>query len=154
MFKFRYCIAFDERAMPCYLIPFALRTSGFNGSEQGSDSAPIIFIDYTIIDVRDVAKEFAVQHLDVQTLGLKESLEKIERSVPVDSVLVTNGINAVRQVLHPQALRSSLKLTQLYCTFINAARLKSFSYNSTSECTLQQELTAISNAVRVAQKDL
>lgn len=63
--------------MPRYLIPFALRTSGLNGLEQGSDCSPVIQIAYTIIDVQNITKEFPLQQIDVQSLGLQQSLHKV-----------------------------------------------------------------------------
>ena len=81
-----YCTVFDVRAMPRYLIPFALRTSGLNGLEQGSDCCPVIQIAYTIIDLQDITKESPVEEIDVESLGLQESLQKVS-FIPLFSIV-------------------------------------------------------------------
>ncbi|VDN23245.1 unnamed protein product [Gongylonema pulchrum] len=63
------------------LIPFALRTSGCNGTtDQGSDSAPVQTIAFTVIDFRynnGACSEVAVEELDVSSLGLQAALQKV-----------------------------------------------------------------------------
>lgn len=59
------------------LIPFALRTSGCNATrEQGSDSAPVRTIAFTIIDRQYTNKLTTIEELDVSSLGLQAALQK------------------------------------------------------------------------------
>ncbi|VDK87810.1 unnamed protein product [Litomosoides sigmodontis] len=59
------------------LIPFALRTSGCNATrEQGSDSAPVQTIAFTVIGRRYTNKVTTIEELDVTSLGLQAALRK------------------------------------------------------------------------------
>lgn len=63
---------------PTSLIPFALRTSGCNITrEQGSDSAPVQTVAFTIIDHRYTNKLTTIEELDVNSLGLQAALQKV-----------------------------------------------------------------------------
>ncbi|VDM44392.1 unnamed protein product [Toxocara canis] len=135
--------------MPRYLIALTLRTSGLNGPDQGTDCSPLLHIAYTIIDLQNLRKEAPVEEVDVKSLGLQASLQKVENSVPEDSLLVTNGINGVRQVLHPLALRYSFKLSPLFCSFVNIARGEPFrACVRDGSCSLDSELAAICERIR------
>lgn len=65
---------------PRCLVPFALRTSGCNSTtDQGSDSAPVQTIAFTVIDrlCNGTSDETAVEELDVNSLGLQAALQKV-----------------------------------------------------------------------------
>ncbi|VDK45944.1 unnamed protein product [Anisakis simplex] len=126
-------------------------TSGLNGLDQGTDCSPLLHIAYTLIDIKNLHKEEPVEEIDVKSLGLQASLQKVENSVPDDSILVTNGINGIRQVLHPLALRSSFKLSPLFCSFINVSRGEPLRPNSVRDgaCSLDDELAAICERIRI-----
>ncbi|VDN03618.1 unnamed protein product [Thelazia callipaeda] len=138
-----------------YLVPFALRTSGCNGSqEQGSDSAPVQTIAFTIIQHQcstDNCKDICIEELDVHSLGLQAALHKIESKVPKGSLLVTNGISAIRQVLHPLALRLSFKLSALFYKFINISRHEALPI--LKNCSLEEELASVRDRIRYLCKE-
>lgn len=75
------CPQATSAATPTSLIPFALRTSGCNATrEQGSDSAPVQTIAFTIIDHRytnTCNKATTIEELDVSSLGLQAALQKV-----------------------------------------------------------------------------
>uniref|UniRef100_A0A1I7VMA7 Envelope-like protein n=1 Tax=Loa loa TaxID=7209 RepID=A0A1I7VMA7_LOALO len=211
---------------PISLIPFALRTSGCNAiREQGSDSAPVQTIAFTIINCRSnntCNKVTTIEELDVTSLGLQTALQKrntpcrggreacsgcelcwrwlispvgppvldrsqlkdqtkcstdrlgslasrqpswedektladgaglilipntasVENTVPAGSVLVTNGINVIRQVLHPLALRLSFTLSPLFHKFIDISRFEALPFDG--KCSLEDELDLIRDRI-------
>ncbi|MCP9260872.1 Rna-binding protein sym-2 [Dirofilaria immitis] len=136
---------------PTSLIPFALRTSGCNATkEQGSDSAPVQTIAFIIIDHQCATNIYnkvnTVEELDVNSLGLQAALRKVENAVPNDSVLVTNGISAIRQVLHPLALRLSFTLSPLFYKFIDISRFEALPVDG--NCSLKHELDLIRKTIQ------
>uniref|UniRef100_A0A0R3RLC7 STAS domain-containing protein n=1 Tax=Elaeophora elaphi TaxID=1147741 RepID=A0A0R3RLC7_9BILA len=140
------CPQATSAAIPTSLIPFALRTSGCNASrEQGSDSAPVQTIAFTIIDHRYTNKVTTIEELDVNSLGLQVALQKIENTVPAGSLLVTNGISAIRQVLHPLALRLSFTLSPLFHKFIDISRFEALPIDG--KCSLEDELDLIRDRI-------
>uniref|UniRef100_A0AAF5Q0N0 RRM domain-containing protein n=1 Tax=Wuchereria bancrofti TaxID=6293 RepID=A0AAF5Q0N0_WUCBA len=143
------CPQASSAATPTSLIPFALRTSGCNATkEQGSDSAPVRTIAFTIINQRHTNtcnKITTIEELDVTSLGLEAALRKIENTVPDGSVLVTNGISAIRQVLHPLALRLSFTLSPLFHKFIDISRFEALPVDG--QCSLEDELGLICNGI-------
>uniref|UniRef100_A0A183EXC7 HECT domain-containing protein n=1 Tax=Gongylonema pulchrum TaxID=637853 RepID=A0A183EXC7_9BILA len=70
---------------------------------------------------------------------------QVETTVPEDSLLVTNGVSAIRQVLHPLALRSSFVLSPLFYKFINISRYEALPDDG--NCSLEDELTFIRDRV-------
>ncbi|VDK62068.1 unnamed protein product [Onchocerca ochengi] len=140
----------SSTATPTFLIPFALRTSGCNAiKEQGSDSAPVRTIAFTIIDHRcsnSYNKIATIEELDVNFLGLQAALRKVENAIPDGSLLVTNGISAIRQVLHPLALRLSFRLSPLFYKFIDISRFEALPLDE--NCSLEDELNLICDRIQ------
>ncbi|CAG9538759.1 unnamed protein product [Cercopithifilaria johnstoni] len=140
------CPQVISTATPTSLIPFALRTSGCNATrEQGSDSAPVKTIAFTIIDHRYASKVTTIEELDVSSLGLQAALQKIENTVQAGSLLVTNGISAIRQVLHPLALRLSFTLSPFFHKFLDISRFEALPADG--ECSLEDELDLICDRI-------
>uniref|UniRef100_A0A915PQR1 Uncharacterized protein n=1 Tax=Setaria digitata TaxID=48799 RepID=A0A915PQR1_9BILA len=148
--------AATSAARPSFLIPFALRTSGCNTTrEQGSDSAPVQTIAFTIIDHRytnTCSKVATIEELDVSSLGLQAALQKVESTVPEDSLLVTNGISSIRQVLHPLALRLSFTLSPLFYKFIDISRHEALAVDG--NCSLEDELDLIRDRIHCLYGDI
>ncbi|EFO19441.1 hypothetical protein LOAG_09052 [Loa loa] len=70
---------------------------------------------------------------------------KVENTVPAGSVLVTNGINVIRQVLHPLALRLSFTLSPLFHKFIDISRFEALPFDG--KCSLEDELDLIRDRI-------
>lgn len=76
---------------------------------------------------------FSILHLILYIILV---LIQVYDTVSEDALLITCGISSIRQVLHPQALRLSIKLPSLFYKFVNIVR--GDTWPTTFDCPLDE----------------